>query len=48
MGHAARIETYDEYLHERRRKFAIVREPLDFEAARLRMLQEKAKDTVDP
>ena len=48
MGYPARVQTYDDYLHERRRKFAVVREPIDFEAARLRKLQEKAKDTVDP
>ena len=48
MAQPARIQTYDDELHERRRKLAIVREPIDFEAARLRKLQEKAKDTLDP
>jgi hypothetical protein len=48
MGEAARPLNYDDQLHERRRKLAVVREPLDFEAARLRKLQEKARDTLDP
>jgi hypothetical protein len=48
MGHPQRIHTYDDELHERRRHLAVVREPLDFEAERLRRLQEKSKDTVNP
>ena len=48
MGHPERIHTYDDELHERRRHLAVVREPLDFEAERLRRLQEKSKDTVNP
>ena len=48
MGHAQRIQTYDDNLHERRRQLAIVREPIDFEAARLKKLIEKARDTRDP
>lgn len=48
MGQAKRIHTYDDELHERRRRLAIVRPPIDFEAARLAKLQERAKDTRDP
>jgi hypothetical protein len=48
MGETARIHTYDDELHERRRRLAAVREPLDFEAARLRKLQEKVRDTTNP
>ncbi len=50
MGQAQRIHTYDDDLHDRRRKLATVaaREPIDFEAERLRRLVERAKDTRDP
>jgi hypothetical protein len=48
MGQPERIRTYDDDLHERRRLLAVVREPLDFEAARLRNLQEKSRDTENP
>jgi hypothetical protein len=48
MGEAARTRTYDDELHERRRRFAVPREPLDFEAARLRKLQERSRETLDP
>jgi hypothetical protein len=48
MGHAQRIHTYDDDLHERRRHLAIVREPIDFETERLRRLVDKARDTRDP
>ena len=48
MGHPHRIRTYDDELHERRRHLAIVREPIDFEAERLKRLIEKSRDTVDP
>ena len=48
MAEAERIHTYDDDLHERRRRLAIVRVPIDFEAERLRRLQEKSRDTVDP
>lgn len=44
----ARIRTYDDELHERRRHLAVVREPINFEAARLSRLVEKARDTRDP
>jgi hypothetical protein len=48
MGSPQRVRTYDDALHERRRRLAIVREPIDFEAERLKRLQDKAKDTRDP
>jgi len=50
MGHAQRIHTYDDDLHDRRRKLAAAaaREPIDFEAERLKRLVEKTKDTRDP
>lgn len=48
MGHAERIHTYDDELHERRRRLAIVREPIDFEAERLKRLVDRARDTRDP
>jgi len=48
MGHAQRQHTYEDEWHERRRQFAIVREPIDFEAERLKRLVEKARDTRDP
>ncbi|MGE0598376.1 MAG: hypothetical protein AB7N24_17795 [Dehalococcoidia bacterium] len=48
MGHPQRIRTYDDELHERRRHLAIVREPIDFEAERLKRLIEKSRDTVNP
>ena len=48
MAEPQRIRTHDDDLHERRRRLAIVPPPLDFEAARLRKLQEKAKETLDP
>ena len=48
MGEAARIHTYDDELHERRRRLAIVRPPIDFQAERLKRMQEKSKDTRDP
>jgi hypothetical protein len=48
MGHAQRIHTYDDDLHDRRRQLAIVRPPIDFEAERLKRLVEKARDTRDP
>lgn len=43
-----RIQTYDDDLHERRRKFAIVREPTDFQNERLKRLIEKSRDNRDP
>ncbi len=43
-----RIHTYDDDLHDRRRRLAVVREPICFEAARLRRLVEKVRDTRDP
>ncbi len=48
MGHAQRIHTYDDELHDRRRQLAIVRPPIDFEAERLKRMVEKARDTRDP
>lgn len=48
MGQAQRIHTYDDDLHDRRRRLAAVREPIDFEAERLKRLVEKARDTRDP
>lgn len=48
MGHAERIHTYDDELHERRRRLAIVREPIDFEAERLKRLVDRARDPRDP
>lgn len=48
MGHPQRIHTYDDELHERRRHLAIVREPIDFEAERLKRLIDRARDTRDP
>jgi hypothetical protein len=48
MGHPQRIHTYDDELHERRRKLAIVRFPINFEAERLKRMVEKARDTRDP
>jgi hypothetical protein len=48
MGQAARVHTDDDELHERRRKFAHLPEPIDFEAERLKRLQERCKDTRDP
>ena len=48
MGHPERLRTYDDDLHERRRHLAIVREPIDFEAERLKRLVEKSRDTSNP
>lgn len=48
MGHPARVRTYDDEWHEKRKHLAVVREPIDFEAERLRRLVEKSRDTVDP
>jgi len=48
MGEAARIYTYDDELHERRRRLALVRTPIEFEAERLKRLQERCRDTRDP
>lgn len=48
MGHAERVHTYDDDLHDRRRRLAIVRTPIDFEAERLKRLVEKSRDTIDP
>lgn len=48
MGHPVRIHTYDDELHERRRRLAAAREPIDFEAERLRRLVDRAKETRDP
>ena len=48
MAEAERIHTYDDDLHERRRRLALVRVPIDFESERLRRLQEKSRDTMNP
>jgi hypothetical protein len=48
MGQAQRIHTYDDELHERRRRLAVVRPIVDFEEERLKRLREKARDTRDP
>lgn len=48
MAEAERIHTYDDDLHERRRRLALVRVPIDFETERLRRLQEKSRDTMNP
>lgn len=48
MGHPQRIHTYDDELHERRRHLAVIREPIDFEAERLKRLVDRARDTRDP
>ena len=42
------LHTYDDELHERRRQLAVVREPIDFEAERLKRLVEKSRDTRNP
>jgi hypothetical protein len=43
-----RIYTYDDELHERRRRLAIIRPPIDFQAERLKRMKDRAKDTRDP
>ena len=48
MGQVVRLRTYDDELHERRRHLAVVREPIDFEAERLKRLLEKSRDTANP
>ena len=48
MEQPERIHTYDDELHARRRQLAVVREPIDFQAERLKRLIEKARDTRDP
>lgn len=48
MAESDRIHTYDDELHDRRRRFALIREPIDFEAERLKRLLEKSRDTRDP
>ncbi len=48
MGHPQRIQIYDDELHERRRKLAIVRPPIDFEAERLKRMLDRSRDTRDP
>jgi len=48
MQQPERIHTYDDELHDRRRRLAIPREPIDFQAERLKRLIEKSRDTRDP
>ena len=43
-----RIYTYDDELHERRRRLAIVRPPIDFTAERLKRMVDQSRDTRDP
>ncbi len=43
-----RIYTYDDELHQRRRRLAIVRPPIDFQSERLKRLKDRSKDTRDP
>jgi hypothetical protein len=43
-----RQQNYDDELHERRRRLAVVRMPIDLEEERLRRLVEKSRDTRDP
>ncbi|MEX1103480.1 MAG: hypothetical protein WED87_04475 [Dehalococcoidia bacterium] len=43
-----RIHTYDDELHERRRRLAIIRPPIDFTTERLKRLKDRSKDTRDP
>jgi hypothetical protein len=45
---ARHFRTYDDELHERRRHFAVVRDPIEFEPERLKRLVEKARQTTDP
>jgi hypothetical protein len=48
MAEPARVYTADEWLHDRRRKMAEPREPIDFQQERLKRLQERSRDTRDP
>ncbi|MGE5597449.1 MAG: hypothetical protein ACM3S1_15590 [Hyphomicrobiales bacterium] len=48
MGDALPVWTADDEWHERRKRLRVVRPPIDFEAERLKRLQEKSRDTVDP
>jgi len=43
-----RLWTYDDELHERRRRLSVVREPINFEAERLKRLIERSRRTQDP
>ena len=48
MAATARVRTYDDDLHDRRRLLALVREPLDLQEERLKRLVERVRDTRDP
>jgi hypothetical protein len=48
MAQPERVHTYDDELHERRRRLALVREPIDLESVRLKRLVERSRDTRDP
>ncbi len=48
MDQSARARTYDDELHDMRRHLAAVREPLDFEAERLKRMRDEARETRDP
>lgn len=42
-----RIYTYEDELHERRRRLAIIRPPIDFQSERLKRTKDRSKDTCD-
>jgi len=48
MGDLARTFTYDDELHERRRRLALVRTPGDTDGDQLKRLIERCRDTRDP
>lgn len=48
MAEPAHDYTTDDWLHERRRRMALLREPIDFQRERLERLKERAKDTRNP
>lgn len=48
MAQPERVYTADDWLHDRRRRMAERREPIDFQQERLKQLMERARDTCDP
>ncbi len=48
MAEPARLRTYDDDLHERRRRLAIVRDPIDLGEERLKRLIQRSRETRDP
>ena len=48
MAEPERMYTYDDDLHQRRRRLAIVRPPIDFTSERLKRLVDQSRDTRDP